>query len=235
MSKSSDFSFIYLIGSERGQGPFKVGISTRPEHRAKQLQTAYPRPVAVHGAWQHSNPRAVEAETHRLLAPWHMSGEWFDVSRNRATAAIMQAILHVDSNDGGHHDAKNSDRNNCAARLLGRCLRPEFPAQAAGVSRRGDELGARRGAALRLRADGRREMVQHSDYIGARRLCDAAGAGRIEETQNADRVYRSPADKRVRAITGDKGVGDRLLTRPAAVIRVRRRNTGTPASSRSPG
>jgi len=137
--------------------------------------------------------------------------------------------------DGGHHDAKNSDLNNCTARLLGRCLRSEFPAQAASVSRRGDELGARRGAALRLRADGRREMVRHPDYIGARRLCDAAGAGRIEETQNADRVHRSPADKRVRAIPGDKGVGDRLLTQPAAVIRVRRRSAGTPASSRSPG
>jgi hypothetical protein len=101
MTNSSQFYYIYLIGPEGGRGPFKVGISTRPEHRAKQLQTAYPRPVAVYGSWQHSNPRAVEAETHRLLAPWQMSGEWFDVSLNRATAAIMQAISHVDSNNGG--------------------------------------------------------------------------------------------------------------------------------------
>jgi hypothetical protein len=100
MSSYSQFCYIYLIGPEGGRGPFKVGISTRPEHRAKQLQTAHPRPIAVHGSWQHANPRAVEAEAHRLLAPWHISGEWFDVSQYRATTAIMQAISHVDSNIG---------------------------------------------------------------------------------------------------------------------------------------
>jgi hypothetical protein len=97
MSTSSHFCFIYLIGPEGGRGPFKIGISTRPENRAKQLQTAYPRPVAVYGSWQHANPRAVEAEAHNLLAPWHLNGEWFDVGQNRATAAILQAISHVDS------------------------------------------------------------------------------------------------------------------------------------------
>jgi hypothetical protein len=94
---NSQFCYIYRIGPEGGRGPFKVGISTRPEHRAKQLQTAYPRPVAVYGSWQHANPRAVEAETHRLLAPWHINGEWFDVSQDRARAAIGQAISRVNS------------------------------------------------------------------------------------------------------------------------------------------
>jgi Meiotically up-regulated gene 113 len=98
---------------EGGRGPFKIGISTRPENRAKQLQTAHPRPVAVHGSWRHSSPRAVEAETHRLLAPWHMSGEWFDVSRNRTTTAIMQAIIHVDSKNQReiNHDTLASMRD----------------------------------------------------------------------------------------------------------------------------
>jgi len=97
MSTSSHFCYIYLIGPEGGRGPFKIGISTRPENRAKQLQTASPRPFAVYSSWHHANPRAVEAEAHRLLAPWHMSGEWFDVSLNRAAAAIMQAISRVNS------------------------------------------------------------------------------------------------------------------------------------------
>src|SRR6266513_1147546 len=96
-TSTRDFSYIYLSGPEGGQGPFKVGRSARPESRAKQIQTAYPLPVAVYGSWPHTNPRAVEAEAHRLLAPWHISGEWFDVYLNRATAAILQAISHVDS------------------------------------------------------------------------------------------------------------------------------------------
>jgi hypothetical protein len=98
MGNSPQFCYIYLIGPEGGRGPLKVGISTRPEHRAKQLQTAYPRPVAVYGSWPHADPRAVEAETHRLLAPWHINGEWFDVNQDRATAAIVQAISRVNSN-----------------------------------------------------------------------------------------------------------------------------------------
>jgi Meiotically up-regulated gene 113 len=87
--------YIYAISSEGG--PRKIGISAHPEIRAKQLQTAYPQRVTVQRTWHHTNARAVEAEVHRLLAPWRIRGEWFDVSQIRATAAIQRAISHVDS------------------------------------------------------------------------------------------------------------------------------------------
>lgn len=88
-------SYIYLIGPEGG--PLKIGISTQPEIRAKQLQTAHPRRVAVFGYWQHPNARTVEAEAHRLLAAWRLSGEWFEIDQNRAAVAIAPAISNVNS------------------------------------------------------------------------------------------------------------------------------------------
>src|SRR5438132_1756166 len=120
--------------------------------------------------------------------------------------------------NGSNHGARHSDGSNCAAWFLGRCLSPGRATGAAAIAWRGEELGARQGAGLRLCTHGRREAVQHADHNGPRRLCDAAGARRVQETQDADHVYGSPAGKRVRALTRDKDLGGRLPARPPALI-----------------
>lgn len=88
---------IYLISSKNGY--VKIGIAKNPEKRLKQLQTGnaeiltieYIVDVMVNTA------KLVESMIHHNLKDYKKSGEWFDVSINRAKSEIDFAIIRYDN------------------------------------------------------------------------------------------------------------------------------------------
>ena len=65
--------YIYAIGSENGA--VKIGYSVDPKSRLPFLRTGHPGKLTLLGAVD--AVRSQEAEIHKLLSRWHVSGEWF--------------------------------------------------------------------------------------------------------------------------------------------------------------
>ncbi len=82
---------VYTI-SEGPLGPTKIGITVTDRSRMKSLQTGNPRPLTPGMILPCKHARNIERRVHELLAPYRLSGEWFDVSPRRAEEAIDQAI-----------------------------------------------------------------------------------------------------------------------------------------------
>jgi hypothetical protein len=66
-------SVTYFIQSPEG-GPIKIGVSSTPRRRLKQLQTGSPVPLEIVGLIDGN----VEDELHRQFAQCRKHGEWFD-------------------------------------------------------------------------------------------------------------------------------------------------------------
>lgn len=56
----------------------KFGLADNPIARAGNLQVANPRQLILYTAVP--STRALEVELHRLISPWRIRGEWFDIS-----------------------------------------------------------------------------------------------------------------------------------------------------------
>ena len=83
---------MYTI-SEGPLGPTKIGITVSDHSRMKSLQTGNPRPLTPGMALPCKHARNIERRVHELLAPYRLSGEWFDVSARQAAEAIEQVIV----------------------------------------------------------------------------------------------------------------------------------------------
>lgn len=74
MSIRVGFGHVYLISD----GEYtKVGFSTDPEKRLKQLQTAHPKKLKLVGLFEAD--REVETLLHEELTDHHVRGEWYDL------------------------------------------------------------------------------------------------------------------------------------------------------------
>lgn len=81
-----------------GPNMFKVGISSDPDARLRNLQTAYPYKLCV--AMQLSLAsreiaRAIETRIHHLLRDVRHEGEWFEVDGAYALVALVDAVLQL--------------------------------------------------------------------------------------------------------------------------------------------
>ena len=82
--------WVYVISGE-GHGT-KVGRSAKPRKRLKDLQAS--TPIRLRLEFLHrcgADARKIERETHRLLAPCKIKGEWFDCGRAVANLAVEAA------------------------------------------------------------------------------------------------------------------------------------------------
>lgn len=72
-------SYIYIIGPENG--PYKIGYSSKPEERCRQLQTGQPQHIKVHHLREIDEERVAVMEKliHRQLGYQRVRGEWFNV------------------------------------------------------------------------------------------------------------------------------------------------------------
>jgi len=81
------------IGQVGDDGPVKIGISSDPERRIKELNTGSAVKIVLRGfficgSWLIA--RMLEASVHAALAAFRLNGEWFNVSPETARRTIMQ-------------------------------------------------------------------------------------------------------------------------------------------------
>ncbi|GGZ89923.1 hypothetical protein GCM10010371_57270 [Streptomyces subrutilus] len=80
--------YVYVIGSME-PGPVKIGWSSHPAVRLKQLQTGYPH--KLHLLYQHAGPRELEGVLHREFTGLRTHGEWFDFGAADPVSQIEEA------------------------------------------------------------------------------------------------------------------------------------------------
>lgn len=88
-------AYVYVIGRE--EGPVKVGISSSPNSRLSQIQTACPFKVSLlHAEAMLDRNHALrhEADFHAVYAEKRLVGEWFDLEADYAIELIETGLEH---------------------------------------------------------------------------------------------------------------------------------------------
>lgn len=85
-------SFLYIIASD-ANGPVKLGLSTNPEKRVRQLQTGNVAPLQIYHTEEVADDRVKIAEKalHRLLGHKRIKGEWFNLTVEEA----LSEVIHI--------------------------------------------------------------------------------------------------------------------------------------------
>lgn len=85
-------AYLYVMGGSAA--PLKVGFSFSPERRVQAVRSDARRRVYLLGKWAVPTSMVLRAErhAHRLLQDDRAYGEWFNVSRERAEAAVLAAV-----------------------------------------------------------------------------------------------------------------------------------------------
>lgn len=96
---SLPYCSLYVIAPD-GHWPSKVGISTRPEKRVQELQTAHWKALSVAQCFWTPNirdARCLESKIHETLAGdgAYLLGEWFDKSAKETVDIIKFCALVV--------------------------------------------------------------------------------------------------------------------------------------------
>lgn len=93
-SEAPSGGFVYVIRSDANV--VKIGFSSNPINRIASLRTgsSYPLDFAFVGVTPGTGAE-IEREAHRLLARHRLEGEWFDVTPEMATAAVMGAAAKI--------------------------------------------------------------------------------------------------------------------------------------------
>lgn len=92
-SAKPDTVYLYVMGFEEG-GPVKVGFAQCPETRRKQLAAKEGETLIVLGFAPQAAMKAhcTERYVHWLLRERHFKGEWFNVDKQTALAAVHDGI-----------------------------------------------------------------------------------------------------------------------------------------------
>ena len=116
--------WVYIFCNAAVPNHVKVGFTERdPDLRAKELAaTGLPGEYTVEFAVLVSNPRQVEAETHRSLGDKHYHKEWFQCSVQVARLAIEAAM----QDEIGEPWTKQDDTNFGSPLVPGHALEPYF-------------------------------------------------------------------------------------------------------------
>lgn len=77
--------YIYVIGNETA---IKIGFSTDPQERLKQLQTANEQPLTLLWSMERADAAQLEKHLHRKFKKHKLLGEWF----NRSAINIQTII-----------------------------------------------------------------------------------------------------------------------------------------------
>ncbi len=93
--------YVYVLASDTS-GPVKIGISSDPDRRVRQLQTGHADPLTV----LHREPvgdaaraKAFETLIHRNVSHLRKRGEWFDMTAEQAIRQICFAVMTYDEID----------------------------------------------------------------------------------------------------------------------------------------
>lgn len=112
-------SQLYIVATQAA-GPVKLGISTCPSARVKQLQTGNPWPLRVwalgagrkvlegRGA-QTFDQSCVESAIHDALHRYRLEGEWFDLSVEKAMRLTSSVFCRWHGDIRVHWDIDKED------------------------------------------------------------------------------------------------------------------------------
>lgn len=103
--------YLYIAGSTR-EGPLKIGIAANPQSRVRHLQTGAARKIDIYWVGMCPMGRDWEQKMHRVLEPWRLKGEWFDIPLETAFRAYL--FVH----DHGDQDWTTPDVNDYIARNM---------------------------------------------------------------------------------------------------------------------
>lgn len=83
-------NFLYVLGLP--EGPVKVGFTSDPYARWQSIRIASPIDVRMFRCYEtNSYPEPLERSVHALLKEKRVNGEWFNVSGDEATRALLDA------------------------------------------------------------------------------------------------------------------------------------------------
>lgn len=90
-------SFVYVVKGDHNM--VKIGVTTNPAARMAQLRTASAFPISfVFIGCTPSDGYAIEREAHRMLDPYRVNREWFDVPAETAMCAVTGAASRLGQN-----------------------------------------------------------------------------------------------------------------------------------------
>lgn len=86
-------SWIYVVGTNTK--PFKIGLSTRPKSRLKDIQTGHPNKLKIHYLHEinKSEVSLIEKMIHKNINHKRTHGEWFDIELTEAIQEIKYAVI----------------------------------------------------------------------------------------------------------------------------------------------
>lgn len=85
-------SYLYVIGGS-GLPHVKIGISTNPQARLKQLQPG--SPVRLEVLWKVPGDNWLEQLVHSHLGEYRAHGEWFDLTSLGDPAAVVEDAVRA--------------------------------------------------------------------------------------------------------------------------------------------
>src|SRR5213593_3218516 len=87
-------SFVYVVRGDHNMS--KIGVTTNPRARLAQLKTGSAFPIGfAYLAATPGNGIDIEKEAHRMIGEHKCHGEWFDVSPEIATLAVVGAATKL--------------------------------------------------------------------------------------------------------------------------------------------
>jgi len=78
-------------------GFLKVGISSNPETRVSNMQSATPHTLELITTIETPHPKKVEEMLHRIFRPYSCTGEWFKLTENQINS--LKAIDRLNLSD----------------------------------------------------------------------------------------------------------------------------------------
>lgn len=130
-------SYVYLIETVCGDhpvAPCKLGITANPVARLKMLQCGSAQVLRYREIWDSKvvghDARMMEAEFHRAMAKYRLTGEWFSLPPSDIEEVINFAISYCLNTEGYSPELAKATRDlsRCVNRTfdhLGRGLRHE--------------------------------------------------------------------------------------------------------------
>jgi hypothetical protein len=92
-------NFVYIMGRLSSDyhlvGPSKIGISSNPSRRLKQVQASQSDRIVLvcqFGFLTREHARSVEKEFHRNCAGFRLEGEWFDMAPSDAVGVMTKNL-----------------------------------------------------------------------------------------------------------------------------------------------
>lgn len=97
--------YVYAVNSPECPHLVKIGLSTNPESRLKQLQTGNPHRLELIWTFPCADMSAAEDAFHRTFERFRKVGEWFDLAPNDSPEHIGLFLTFV----AARHLAEDSD------------------------------------------------------------------------------------------------------------------------------